>query len=156
MRACVDRFLHSRPNLWKSHFSSIFDDGQLHLAEISSVIGILYTLFTFKLSGCCAFGGCAWFQMKPSVDAVRRPFGHCVSSRLPLFVVDCRRFVPGLYRAKCAGTGPPFHDGQCCLILLLSLFSACCSTRSFQMLSTVGISRENSDSRDLSLIMNKR
>ena len=41
----------------------------IHLAEISSVLNRSYTLFTFKLCGRYAFGGCPWFHMKPSVSA---------------------------------------------------------------------------------------
>jgi hypothetical protein len=35
--------------------------------------------------------------MKLSVNAATQPFGHGASLRVCLFVVDCRRLVPGLY-----------------------------------------------------------
>jgi hypothetical protein len=34
------------------------------LAETSSVLETLHTLFPFKLLDRCAFGGCPWFPMK--------------------------------------------------------------------------------------------
>jgi hypothetical protein len=39
------------------------------LAEISSVLGILYTLCRLKHCGCYAFGRCPWFHIKSSVSA---------------------------------------------------------------------------------------
>jgi hypothetical protein len=130
--ARVHAFLHTRPNL----FSSIFDNGQLHLAEISSDLGVLY-------SGRYAFGGCAWFCMKPSVNAARRPFGHGASLRVCLFVVGCRRLVPGLYAGPNVRILVYIFTMANVLILSLtnqiplSLSPFGSSTRPFEMLSKV-------------------
>jgi hypothetical protein len=56
-------------------------------------------LCRLKLSRRYAFGRCAWFHMKLSVNAARRPFGHGASLRVCLFVVCCLLFVVvGLYQ----------------------------------------------------------
>jgi hypothetical protein len=100
--------------------------------------------------------------MKTSVNATRRSFRHGTFFYLGLsfccwLSYACTRFVP---RAKCSDTRPHFHNGQGLILSLtnhfslsLSFFLACCSwKRPFGMLTMIGMSRENPNSRDLSPI----
>jgi hypothetical protein len=56
------------------------------LAETSSVLGIFRRQVTFELADCCAFGGCPWFHMKPSVSTPAMAIWPSWFSRLCVWV----------------------------------------------------------------------
>ncbi len=65
----------TRPNIM---LLSIFDNGRLDVADIHSVLLILYTLCRLKLYDAYAFGRCTFFLSKPSVSAASiAGIGHC-------------------------------------------------------------------------------
>jgi hypothetical protein len=81
------------------------------LNKLSS--GNLVLLITlFKLSGRHAFGGCALFPMKPSMNITTQPFGHDAFFGCVFFLVGCRRLVPGLYARPNIPIVLHFHNSK--------------------------------------------